>query len=55
MPRILFPVMVSGRQGELLDRYGPSVILAVSVAMILGMMFFIFFQCRAISRDKAGV
>ena len=47
--------MVSGRQGELLDRYGPWAILAVSVAMILEIMFFIFFRCNEISRDGAGV
>jgi len=40
--------MVSVRQGELLDRYGPWFTLVVSVAMILAIMFFIFFRCREI-------
>ena len=40
--------MVSGRLGELLDKYGPWAILAVSVAMILEIMFFIFFRCNEI-------
>jgi len=48
MHRILFPVMASVRQWELPGRYGPLCTLVVSVAMILGTMFFIFFRCRAI-------
>ncbi len=47
--------MVSMRQWELLDRYGPLCTLVVSVAMILVIMFFIFFRCTAIFRDGANV
>ena len=54
MPRILFPVRVSVRPWELQDRYGPGVILAMSVAMIQEIMFFILFRCHEISRDGAS-
>jgi hypothetical protein len=45
--------MVRGRLGELLDRYGPRVILVVSVAMILFILFFIFYRCGTIFREGA--
>jgi len=48
MYRILFPVMVSVRQWELLERYGPWFTLILSVGMILEIMFFIFFRCNEI-------
>jgi len=47
--------MTGGHRQGFPDTYGYRVSLIISVAMILAIIFFIFFRCNAIFRDGADV
>ena len=47
--------MAGGHRQGFLQLYDYRARLILPVAMILAMMFFIFFRCRAISRAGASV